>query len=371
MAGVINACREQNLDCNFFGMGGRYLRNAGMETVVDSETSASVMGLTEVLGSLKTIIGAFNFLLKEVDSRKPKFAILVDYPDFNLRLAKRLKKRGIKVLYFIPPQLWAWRTGRIKQIKKYVDQVVSIIPFEEKFYKNHGVDAEYVGHPFLEGDSFDKTKFNRESFLKGIGLDSSRPVLGLLPGSRKSEIKELYDVLIESFQRMSSIRPGIQAVIPVAPNLSLDFLQKRLSGIENIVAIPAQAREVLMAVDVSVVASGTVTVEAAVAGNPFIVIYKLKPLTYFFAKRLVTGVKHFAMANLIAGESVVPELLQDQVNAEEISYEIERYLGDPQRIAETKRKLNLVTENLKNSRSQLTASQRTAEIIGKMLQTES
>ena len=310
----------------FFGMGGTCLRAAGVETVVDSESHASLMGFTELLGSIGSIISSFNKVLLECKKRDPDLVILVDYPDFNLRLAKKLQKKGRKILYFITPQVWAWRMGRVKQIKKYCDAVAPIFPFEESFFQQHGIRAEYVGHPFLDHPFPVRDKV---SFFSKIGADPSRPALALLPGSRVSEIDRLIVPLVDAWRILKKSRPGLQAVIPLAPGLSLTKVKSLLpADKEDLFLVDGQAREVLINCDLAVVASGTATVEAALSLTPFVVVYKLSSLSYKIARLLVRGVSFFAMPNLIAGKKVVPELLQEEVTADNIAYELEKFLGD-------------------------------------------
>ena len=342
-AGVVAEIMRRVPNANVFGMGGSRLKAAGMELVVDSEKSASVMGLTELFGSALSIIQAFRSLVRAAEIRRPDVAILVDFPDFNLRMAKALKRRGIAVVYFISPQLWAWRRGRIHQIRRNVSKVLPIFPFEEAFYHRHGVDAEYVGHPFLDRTP---TTQSNEAFLQKIGLDPTRPVLALLPGSRKSEVERLLTPMIEAFRLLKIARPGLQAMLPVADTLDINWVRSQLDGIPDLVAVSGQAREVLQAGTVGVVASGTATVEAALARIPFVVVYKLSPFSYAGARRLITGVSNVGMVNLIAGRTIVEELLQEHVNGEEIAREIEVLLGDARRRETMRAELGLIEQTL-------------------------
>jgi lipid-A-disaccharide synthase len=324
-AGVVRHIRNQAPEAQVFGMGGARLREAGMDTTVDAQAYASVMGLTEVISSLGRIFQAHRLLCREAAERKPDLAILVDFPDFNLHLAKKLHRLHIPILYFISPQLWAWRRGRIKLIKKYVSKVVPIFPFEESFYHEHNIDAEYLGHPFLDRAEL---TVGREEWMKQNNLDPARPLVAVLPGSRKSEVEQLLEPVVGAFERVAKGRPGIQAVLPVASSLDADWVRQLLGKKTKVNLVSGQSRECLSFSDVAVVASGTATVEAALAGVPFVVVYKLSPLTFAVGKLLVKGVKHVAMVNLIAGKKVVEELLQHEANAERIALEIEKLLGD-------------------------------------------
>ncbi len=352
--------------CSVFGMGGSHLRALGVDTVVDSESHASLMGFTELLGSIGSIVSSFNKIVAECKKRDPDLVILVDYPDFNLRLAKKLKKKGRKILYFITPQVWAWRMGRAKQIKKYCDAVAPIFPFEELFFQQRGIRAEYVGHPFLDHPFPER---NRESFFAEIGADPARPAIALLPGSRVSEIDRLISPMIEAWQILKKSRPGIQALIPLAPGLSLTKVKALLpSNREDLFLIDGKAREVLVNSDLAVVASGTATVEAALSQTPFVVVYKLSNLSFKIAKLLVRGVSFFAMPNLIAGKKVVPELLQDEVTAENIASELERFLGDPAHTERHRIGLQKIRERLTTKQS---AGRQAALLAAKLIEESS
>lgn len=336
-------------NCKLFGMGGSHLRAQGVDTVVDSESHASLMGITELFGSIGSIISSFNKIVAECKKRQPDLVILVDYPDFNLRMAKKLKQEGRKILYFITPQVWAWRMGRVKQIKKYCDAVAPIFPFEESFFQQRGVRAEYVGHPFLDHPFPIK---DRNAFFADIGADASRPALALLPGSRVSEIDRLIQPMIGAWQILKKSRPGIQAIIPLAPGLSLTKVKELLPlDREDLFLVDGKAREVLVNSDLAVVASGTATVEAALSQTPFVVVYKLSDLTYKIARVLVRGVSFFAMPNLIAGKKIVPELLQAEVTAGNIAAELERFLGDTAYKEKHRLGLQKIRERLTTKRS--------------------
>lgn len=342
-----------------FGMGGSQARAAGMETVIDSETHASVMGLTEIVGSLRKISRAFHTLVQLAAKRRPDVVVLIDFPDFNLRLAKAVHKLKVPVLYFVTPQVWAWRKSRVKSIAKYTTKVAPIFPFEEHFYQQHGVDAEYVGHPFLDRPPL---KLDRDAFLRALRLDPQRPIVALLPGSRVSEVERLLEPMCEAFLKLRKARPGLQAIIPVPPTLPLAWFKLRTAGIPDLALVSGMAREVLNVSRVGVVASGTATVEAALEGLPFVVVYKLSPTTYRVARWLVKGVRHFAMANLVAGKKVVEELLQEEVTGDRIAMELERILGDAKHEKLVRTRLGLVRDRLMLGKDpERTAAERAAQ----------
>ncbi len=349
-----------------FGMGGSHLRLAGMETVIDSESEASVMGLLEVVSSLPRILKAFRKLVNEARKRKPAVAILLDFPDFNLRLAKKLKRLGIPVVYFITPQVWAWRRSRVRQIKKYVTKAAPIFPFEEGFLRQHGVNATYVGHPFLDRPPLE---ISREQFLLQNGLDTVRPVVALLPGSRHGEVSRLIEPMLLAFARLQNGRPGIQGIVPVAPTLSMDEFEQYAKQFPAVSFIRGHSREALMSADAAVVASGTATVEAALEGVPFVVVYKLAPVTYKIAKLIVRGVSNFGMVNLIAGKKIIPELLQSAVTPERIANELEKILGDEANAKRMRKSLELVHERLSNTPLDGNSSaERVGQLVAELLQ---
>ncbi len=341
-ASVVSAMRQKNPQIQFFGMGGSALRAAGVETVVDSEESASVMGLTEVLGSLGGLIKAFLKLRRAAKDRRPDIVLLVDFPDFNMLFARAVHTYCSHIVYFITPQIWAWRTKRVRTIAKYVSKVIPIFPFEEKFYRSHGVDATFVGHPYLDRPAL---KIDRDAFLKAHGLDPRKPVVALLPGSRTAEVTRLAVPMRDAWRRLQQSRPDVQAIVPIAATLELDWVQQEF-GDSDIVCVPGNAREILLSADVAVVASGTATLEAALAEIPFVVIYKLSDFTYAVGKRLVKGVSHIAMPNLIAGEEVIPELIQENASAERIAAELERYLGDRAHYDAVRKRLGQIRSQL-------------------------
>jgi lipid-A-disaccharide synthase len=340
---LVKAIREFYPHAVFFGMGGRKLAEAGVELIVNSEHSAALMGFTELIGSFRKIYQSFRKIQEECRRRSPDLVVLVDYPDFNLRLAKQVKTSSTKVLYFIGPQLWAWRSGRVKTVRKYVDAVAAIFPFEEDFYHRHGVRAEYVGHPFLN-EPFPAP--DRERFFAAIGARSLPPTVAMLPGSRRAEIELLLPEMVAALRSLKRIRPGIQALLPIAPGISKDRILEIVGDESGIVIVEGQAREILVNSDVAIVASGTATVEAALAGVPTVVVYRLSRVSYLIARLLVRGVKFFAMPNLIAGRKILPELLQDEVSPERIAEEIERFLGDPAYVSRTKAALSEVRQRL-------------------------
>lgn len=358
-AEVVKALKERSANIHFFGMGGKNLRNAGVELIADSEKVGGVMGVTEVFSKLRELLAARKELINQIKSRKPDVAILIDFPDFNFSLFKTLAAQKVKVVYYISPQVWAWRKGRIKTIKKYVHKVLSIIPFEEKFYRKEGVNVNFVGHPFADRPEL---QLNREQLLESLGFDTQAPLLALLPGSRRAEIELLLQTMLEAADLVAKKVPNIQFGIPVAKSLDFNWVQSKLGNRKNIKLLHGQATELLNCASAAVVASGTVTLDAALAGLPFLIIYKLKPLTHFLAKKLVRGIKYFGMPNLIAGREIVRELLQEQAEPEQIANELVKLLTDKKYKEQIVHGLNEVKMQLKKN-SELKTSDRVAEEV--------
>jgi lipid-A-disaccharide synthase len=326
---VIDALQKQlaakGQSAEFFGMGGERMAVAGLDCVVRSEDMA-VMGITEVVRHLPHIYGEFRRLKQSIRARRPSVAILIDFPEIHFRLAKELHRLGIPVLYFVSPQLWAWKKHRIKLVRKYIDRMLVIFPFEEPFYQERGVQAEFVGHPLAE---LPPSADTRAHFAAKNGLDPAKTWIGLLPGSRPREIRDLLPIILCAAQKLHG---GFKFIIPLAPTLNAaqrdevrHLVETHGTGLS--VHLVDDASTTLMHARASIVASGTATVEAALAGNPFVVVYRVSALTYAIAKRAVK-VPHVAMANLIAGKRVVPELIQSECSYMHILNEIEPLLPD-------------------------------------------
>ena len=317
-----------------FGMGGPRMAAAGVECVVRAEDMA-VMGLTEVVFHLPRIYGEFRKLKRAIRARRPSVAVLIDFPEIHFRLAKEFHRLGIPIIYFVSPQLWAWKQHRIQLVRKYLNRMLVIFPFEEAYYRQRGVDADFVGHPLAD---LPLPQISREQFAAENGLDPAKTWVGLLPGSRLREIKDHLPEMLDAAWTLSLPLPAAfpsenyEFLIPLAPTLDaaqrasvLRLAEQHGSGLP--VRLVDNARAALLHARASVVASGTATVEAALIGNPFVVVYRVSPLTYAIAKRVVK-VPHVAMVNLIAGERVVPELIQNDFTAANIVKHLKRLLPD-------------------------------------------
>jgi lipid-A-disaccharide synthase len=320
---------------SFVGMGGSRMVDAGLEQFVRSEDMA-VMGITEVVRHLPRIYREYLKLRGSIRIHRPDIAILIDFPDIHFRLAREFHRLGIPVIFFVSPQLWAWKKQRIKLVQKYVDKMLVIFPFEEPFYRERGVSAEFVGHPLAD---LEPPEISREQFARESGLNPSRSWIGLLPGSRAKEIGDNLPQMLAAARiltlrgpRAAGTRKEFEFIIPLAPTLNASQ-RKMLAGLVKHhgdglpVRLVDDARAALLHARASVVASGTATVEAALIGNPFVVVYRVSPVTYEIARRVVK-VPYVAMANLIAGKMVVPELIQSSFTAANIVRQIEPLLPD-------------------------------------------
>ena len=322
-AARLAAALKQRLDVAIFGMGGLQMRAAGVEIITDY-SEVSVVGITEVLKRLPSLFRAMRRLVDEAARRRPPLAILTDFPGFHLRLARKLRPQGIRNVYYICPQFWAWRPWRVNLVRRRFAQALCIFPFEEKFYADAGVPVKFIGHP-LVGNV--KATLTRELFCKKYGLEQGAPIITILPGSRRGEIAHHVPVLVEALAQIRQTLPGSpQIVVAVAPGLDVSRLESKFSSDWRMSFLQDDTYNALAAADLAIVSSGTATVETALLGKPMIVIYRLSPLTARLAKHLVRT-KFFSMVNLIAGRAVVPELIQDDFTPQRLAAEAEQLLS--------------------------------------------
>lgn len=304
------------------GFGGDRLAAAGA-TLVENFSGLSVTGLLEVVRLLPRTYATYRRLVADADARRPDVFVAIDFPDFNFVLARALKKRGIPIVYYISPQLWAWRSGRMKTMRRLADRVLVIFPFEEAIYREAGVPVEWVGHPLFD---VQPERQSRDALLRQRGLDPSRPVLALLPGSRANELREILPGLAAAAALVRARIPAVQVVVARAPHLRDDLFDP-LGAVGGALTIEGRTDDILGAADVAIVASGTVTVQAALHECPMVVVYRLSPLTYAVGKPFVR-VDTYAMVNLVAGRRVVPELIQSAFTPEAVATEAIRLLTD-------------------------------------------
>ncbi len=324
-AELVRHLRAERPGLEVFGLGGDHLAAQGARLHAHVRDLA-VVGLVEVLRHLRRLRGVFDGLVAEVERDPPRAAVLVDYPDFNLRLADALHRRGVPVVYYVSPQLWAWRRGRMRQVRRSVTRMLVIFPFEEALYRDASVPVTFVGHPLVE---LVRREPDRAGFLRELGLDPARPTLALLPGSRGKELAYNLPTLREAVRRILARRPDVQPLLALAPSLEPQAARALLGDLP-VQVVAGRTQAVVSTAALALVASGTATVETALLETPMVVVYRLSPLTYALGRPFVR-VAHFAMVNLIAGRPLVPELIQGDFTPERVADEALGLLGDAAR----------------------------------------
>ena len=356
---LVAAMRERNSDLFFCGIGGQALRDAGVKIIVDA-SQLSVVGISEVFSKMPGLFRGMSVAKKLLKILKPDLLIIIDFPDFNLHIAGAAKKIGISVLYYISPQVWAWRPGRVKKIRKVVDRVAVILPFEEKFFRKHQIQATFVGHPLLD----------THLFLEGSSVAKNTedmPAVGFLPGSRDREIAKLLPVMLQSARILLERDKNMKFIVSLAPSIERKFVETIVEehrGEHNFELISDSVENVLKRCRFALVASGTVTLEAAIFGIPMIIIYKVSSVTYWLGKMLVRSrVKNFGLVNLIAGREISPELLQGEVSSKKIANMAFEMLNNTSGLEKTKNELLGIRDVLGGPG----ASKRVADIALNML----
>ena len=350
-AALVRALREESTGVEFelFGATGALMREAGVESVVRSDDLA-IMGLVEVARVLPKFWRAFKALKRAGAERRPHAVILVDWPDFNLRLARSLHRQGLRVIYYISPQLWAWRAYRVRSIRRDVDLLLSILPFEPQWYKAHGVEhVEFIGHP-LAGEV--RPRYGREEFCRRNNLDPMRPIIALLPGSRRKELERILPPMLDAAAHLGRERRDIQFVIAVAANRSREEVAAQIEAAaqnnshasSNLHITQHETLEALSSADAAAVASGTATLEAALIDTPFVIVYKESFINWHTLGRLISA-EHFGLINLIAGERLVPELMQNDLTGERLAAELTALL-DRERNEEARVRLKQAAAHL-------------------------
>jgi len=306
------------------GIGGERMQAAGVELL---SGIASAFGLTEALSSIKALKETFKKASDAFHQYRPSVVVLIDYPDFNLRLAAEAKKQNIPVLYYVSPQVWAWRQGRVKKIAKLVDRMAVILPFEEQIYRDTGLDAEFVGHPVL--DEMQQIQSDKKTLKAELGLDPDMQLISLLPGSRPHELERLLPLLLDTVRQAKSDFPESQYCLPFAPNTDLIQHKALIDALqhEGVKINKGKSLRTLAASDYAVIASGTATLQAVFLGLPLVVVYKVFPLTFWLGKRIIK-VKHVSLVNILSKHEVVRELLQKDATVENIIFELKRMMSD-------------------------------------------
>nr|BFD67425.1 lipid-A-disaccharide synthase [Bdellovibrio sp. HAGR004] len=329
---ILEAWKKQGRKVHAFGVGSQDMEDIGFERLGKSEEMA-VVGAAEIISAYGHLKGVFDSLVAEAEKRRPKVAIVMDYPEFNLMLAKKLHALGIPVVYYISPQVWAWRKGRVKTIKKYCQKVFVLFPFEVPFYEEHGVPCEFVGHPLL--DELDERLIDDKNYLKThrnqCGIRDDEIVLGLMPGSRRLEVKQHFQIQLDTARILSKKFPNLKVLILTAPTFSKEYMQDLLEDFRlPYMLLKDEPFRMIHLVDLMLVASGTATLQVGLLKKPMVIMYKMKWLTGVFAKLFVRGTKYFGLVNLILNKEAVPERFQSEVTPEHLAALLERYIVDKQ-----------------------------------------
>jgi lipid-A-disaccharide synthase len=357
-ARLIHEIKRLGPDIEFSAVGGERIKSEGVNLLFDCRCLA-VVGIVEVLAHMNTILRCFRILKGFLKIQKPDLLIIIDYPDFNLRVAKMAKKMGIKVLYYISPQIWAWRRNRIKFISRWVDKMLVIFPFEENFYRNAGIDTEFVGHPLLDSV---RPKISQESFKMKYGLRGDERILALMPGSRKGEVFRILPVMLEGAIRIMRDHSGTwRCALILAPTINQGMLENIIKRYKNtlpLTIVNGHTYEALKAAELAFVASGTATLETAIIGTPMVILYKLNWSTYLIAKNLIR-IPAISLVNIVAGERIVPELIQADATAQNLADEGGRILLDPDR----RRKMIQGMAGVRRSLGELGATTKAANAV--------
>lgn len=348
-AELVAELRKRFPDLEAFGLGGDRLASQNVRLLAHLKELA-VVGLVEVLSHLRRLKKLFDSVVAEAGRLRPDVAVLIDYPDFNLRLAREFKRLDIPVVYYVSPQLWAWRRGRIKDVKRDVAKMLVIFPFEEKIYRDAAVPVAFVGHPLVDHV---RPPADRAAVARRLGLDGNRPVVALLPGSRNKEVGHNLPPMLGAVKLLREKRGELQFALAAAPHLLANTFQE--AAALGITVIEGATRDVLSAARVGIVASGTATVETALTGTPMVVVYRVSGLTYALGKPLV-NLPNYAMVNLIAGRRVVPELIQGDFTPERVAVETLRLLDDGPARSEMLQNLEEVKEKLGHGQATLRAA---------------
>jgi lipid-A-disaccharide synthase len=351
---LIREMQRIDPDLSFYGLGGERMKAAGVKLLADAADTA-VVGLTEVVFKLGTILQIMHRLKISLAKERPDLVILIDYPDFNLPLARTARRLGLKVLYYISPQVWAWRKGRIDTIRKSVDRMAVILPFEEQFYREAGVNVTFVGHPLLDEV---RKKYARTEAMKRFGLKDEAITVGILPGSRRSEVERLLPEMLKACRTLTEKLSPLQFVLPLAGTLDPEFVRNILQQFPvRVNVIRDEIYDVIAVSDAAIVASGTATLETALLETPMVVVYKVSASSYAIGRRFIR-VDHISLVNIIAGRTIVPELIQGEANPERIASEVRELVVRRGKAREMKTALAEIRGKLGTPG----ASQRTARI---------
>ncbi len=354
-SGVVRELKKLNPKVEVYGVGGDKMRHEGM-SIVFHVNELSFMGFAEVVKHLPLIYAMEKTLEKLLKLKRPDVVVLIDYPGFNLRFARIAKRNGVKVVYYISPQVWAWRKSRIEKMKGNVDKMLVVFPFEEALYRKKGIDAEFIGHPLLEEM---QTHLSRKNFFKRYGLDPKKRLLGLLPGSRLQEIENIFPEMLSAARQIAA-ELGVEVAVGIAPTLEEDYF-RRVYSVDGIHLIKGATYELMENADLAIVTSGTATLETACFETPMMVVYKTSWLTYLIG-RILVRVKNIGLVNIVAGKQIVPEFIQHRAIAKILATEAVRLLSDEKSLGEMRSELS----KLKHLLGSGGASKRVAQRILQM-----
>lgn len=360
-ANLVKALQERSSGLKIYGVGSRRMREAGVTMLADA-SEISVVGATEVLTHIGAIYSVYSTLKRFLREERPDVVVLIDFPDFNILTGKAAKKLGIPVLYYISPQVWAWRKGRVKTIAKLVDAILVVFPFEVELYRSAGVDVRFVGHPLAD---VVHSPYTRDEARTHLGLARDRRAIALLPGSRRKEIMRLLPDMLLAARMLLGRFPDLQFVLPVAPTLERTFVEGFIekSGVP-LTIIDGRVYDVLRASDAAIVTSGTATLETGLMAVPMVIVYRVSRLSYLIG-RMIVSVKNIGLVNIVAGRTVVPELIQNDVTPERIAGEIGDILADPARMQRMRDDLNQVRTVLGEGGASRRAAEAVLELLGK------
>ena len=356
-AKLVKAMQKRNKGLFFCGIGGQALKESGVDILIDAR-EISVVGITEVFSKIPNILRSLRMVKKTFKTMRPDLLILIDFPDFNLHVAATAKKMGIPVLYYISPQIWAWRPGRVKKIDKLVDHMAVILPFEEDFYRKEKIPVTFVGHPLLENSLPTKQRIE-DKWMEDI------PAIGLLPGSRYGEIERHLPVMIDAARILLKKIETIKFIISLSPDVGEKHVKeivKKHKGEADFEIVAGNVRNVFERSKMVMAASGTVTLESAISGTPMVIIYKVSPVSFWLGKAMIR-VKNIGLVNLIAGKEIVPELIQEEASSTRIADTVFKMLSDPSGLKQLSLELLAIRDKLGGPG----ASERVADIAFRML----
>ncbi len=357
-AALIKELKRLDEGINIFGIGGDKMKAAGMQ-IAYHINSMAFLGFAEVIRHLPFIRRVQKELIEIIKEKMIRTVVLIDYPGFNLSIAKKLKKLGIKIIYYISPQIWAWGAGRIKKIRNLVSKMLVVFPFEKDFYKESGVEVEFVGHPLLERIS-SYNFLTKEELCEKFNFDRGKEILLILPGSRQHEVEKIFPECMKAAESIAK-EFGLQIVIACSPNINENLFRK-ISGSDDFRIVKGYTYDLLKNSKIGIIKSGTSTLEAALLGLPMVIVYKTSFLTYYIGKKLIK-VDNIGLANIVAGENIAVELIQNEVANDKISLELKKILSDDSLYFSIKSKMSAVRSHL----GEIGASERAAKIIYKAL----